>query len=237
MPTPHNAAHLGQIAKAVLMPGDPLRARFIAQHFLGHASCFNEVRGMLGYTGTYHGETVSVMGSGMGIPSIGIYAYELYHYYDVETIIRIGSAGGIAEGVELRDLVFAQAACTDSGFAAQYDLPGMVAPVADFELLSAAVHTARKRGLRMHVGSVVTSDVFYAADTIYDAWAGIGCLAIEMECAGLYLTAQRAGKRALGMFTISDLCPAGRAYPLSSEERERGFNDMIEVALEVVREL
>ena len=174
--TPHNEAKKGDIAKVVLMPGDPLRAKFIAETFLEDAVCFNTVRGMLGYTGLYNGKRVSVMGSGMGMPSMGIYSYELYHCYDVEAIIRIGTAGGIADGVELRDLVLAMGACTDSNFAHQYRLPGTFAPTASFELLEKAVQTAREKNLRYRVGNVVTSDIFYGdCETETAEWKKNGC--------------------------------------------------------------
>ena len=184
--TPHNEAKKGDIAKVVLMPGDPLRAKFIAETFLENAVCFNTVRGMLGYTGLYNGKCVSVMGSGMGMPSMGIYSYELYHCYDVEAIIRIGTAGGIADGVELRDLVLAMGACTDSNFAHQYRLPGTFAPTASFELLEKAVQTAREKNLRYRVGNVVTSDIFYGdCENETAEWKKMGVLAVEMETAAL----------------------------------------------------
>ena len=157
--TPHNQAKKGDIAKTVLMPGDPLRAKFIAETYLENVKCFNTVRNMLGYTGTFEGKEISVMGSGMGIPSIGIYSYELFNFYDVDAIIRIGSAGGIAEGVKLRDVVIGMGACTDSNFASQYRLPGTFAPIADFSLLEKAVALARKQGVNIHVGNLISSDL------------------------------------------------------------------------------
>lgn len=231
MPTPHNEAHKGDIAKVVLMPGDPLRAEYIATHFLEDVTCFTKVRNMLGFTGTYRGVPVSVMGSGMGMPSIGIYSYELYHSYDVQTIIRIGTAGGLASDVQVRDIVMAQAACTDSNYAAQYDLPGTIAPICDFDLLSRAVKEAERLGASYHVGNVVSTDVFYQDPQNNERWASMGVLAVEMEAAALYLNAMAAGKRALGIMTISDHCMTGES--LSSAERQTSFTQMMEVALQV----
>ncbi len=230
MPTPHNSATKGQIAKTVLMPGDPLRAKVVAETFLDNPVCFNEVRGMLGYTGTYKGHTLSVMGSGMGIPSIAIYSYELYHFYDVDTIIRIGSAGGLAPQVNLRDIVIGQAACTDSNFAAQYKLPGTIAPIADFALVRRAVEVAESLGANYHVGNLLSSDVFYSERETSEAWAKMGVLGVEMEAAALYLNAIAAGKRALGIMTVSDLVL--REGSLPAEERQNSFTQMMEIALE-----
>ncbi|MDO5119855.1 MAG: purine-nucleoside phosphorylase [Coriobacteriales bacterium] len=230
MPTPHNSAAKGQIAKTVLMPGDPLRAKVVAETFLDNPVCFNEVRGMLGFTGTYKGHTLSVMGSGMGIPSIAIYSYELYHFYDVDTIIRIGSAGGLAPQVNLRDIVIGQAACTDSNFAAQYKLPGTIAPIADFALVRRAVEVAESLGANYHVGNLLSSDVFYSERETSEAWAKMGVLGVEMEAAALYLNAIAAGKRALGIMTVSDLVL--REGSLPAEERQNSFTQMMEIALE-----
>lgn len=230
MPTPHNAAEKGQIAKVVLMPGDPLRAKYVAEHYLDDYVCFNEVRGMLGFTGTYKGHEVSVMGSGMGIPSIAIYSYELYHFYDVEAIIRIGSAGGLAPNVKLRDILIGQAACTDSNFAAQYELPGTIAPIGDFDMLRHAVEAAERLGAPYHVGNLLSSDVFYCSEDAHKAWAGMGVLGVEMEAAALYLNAMACGKRALGIMTVSDLPLTGEGLPAS--ERQTSFTQMMEVALE-----
>ena len=205
MPTPHNSATKGQIAKTVLMPGDPLRAKVVAETFLDDPICFNEVRGMLGYTGTYKGHTLSVMGSGMGIPSIAIYSYELYHFYDVDTIIRIGTCGGLAPQVDLRDIVIGQAACTDSNFADQYKLPGTFSPIADFALVRRAAEVAEQFGADYHVGNLLSTDVFYSDRAASQAWANMGVLAVEMEATALYLNAIAAGKRALGIMTVSDL--------------------------------
>jgi len=228
--TPHNQAKKGDIAKTVLMPGDPLRAKFIAETYLENVRCFNTVRNMLGYTGTFEGKEISVMGSGMGIPSIGIYSYELYNFYDVDAIIRIGSAGGIAEGVKLRDVVIGMGACTDSNFASQYRLPGTFAPIADFGLLEKAVALARAQGVNIHVGNLISSDLFYGdyAGSLTD-WAKMGVLAVEMEAAGLYMNAARCGKKALAMATVSDLPLTGEAT--TAEERQTTFTQMMEIAL------
>ena len=230
MSTPHNQAKIGEIASKVLMPGDPLRAKYIAETYLENVKCFNTVRNMLGYTGTFEGKEISVMGSGMGIPSIGIYSYELYHFYDVDAIIRIGSAGGIAEGVKLRDVVIGMGACTDSNFASQYRLPGIFAPIADFGLLEKAVKLAREQGVNIHVGNLISSDLFYGdyADSLKD-WSKMGVLAVEMEAAGLYMNAARCGKKALAMATVSDLPLTGEAT--TAEERQTTFTQMMEIAL------
>ena len=230
MPTPHNSANKGQIAKTVLMPGDPLRAKVVAETFLDDPICFNEVRGMLGYTGTYKGHTLSVMGSGMGIPSIAIYSYELYHFYDVDTIIRIGTCGGLAPQVDLRDIVIVQAACTDSNFADQYKLPGTFSPIADFALVRRAAEVAEQLGADYHVGNLLSTDVFYSDRAASQAWANMGVLAVEMEATALYLNAIAAGKRALGIMTVSDLVL--RDGILSAEERQNSFTQMMEIALE-----
>ena len=230
-PTPHNAATEGQIAKTVLMPGDPLRAQFIAENYLEDAECFNTVRNMFGYTGTYHGERVSVMGSGMGIPSIAIYSYELYNFYDVDAIIRIGTAGGLAEDVELRDVVIGMGACTDSNYAAQFELPGTIAPIASWDLLRRATQAAEKINVPYKVGNILSSDVFYADPEVSRKWANMGVLAVEMESAALYLNAMKAHKQALCLLTISDLPLVGE--PLPAGERQTSFTQMMEVALEL----
>lgn len=235
MPTPHNTANTGDIAKTVIMPGDPLRAKYIADTYLDNVVRFNNVRNIYGYTGVYRDVDISVMASGMGMPSMGIYSYELYHCYDVEAIIRIGTAGGIADGVELRDLVLAMGACTDSNFAHQYRLPGTFAPTASFELLEKAVQTAREKNLRYRVGNVVTSDIFYGdCENETAEWKKMGVLAVEMETAALYMTAARAGKQALSITTVSDLPLKGKST--SSEERQKTFTQMMEVALTVASE-
>lgn len=230
-PSACNEAVPGEIAKAVLMPGDPLRARFVAENYLENPVCFNEVRGMLGYTGAYKGKRLSVMGHGMGVPSIGLYAYELYNLYGVDSIIRIGSAGGIGEHVRVRDVVIALGASTNSHFADQYGFPGQLAPTASFSLLRSAVEAAERLGVRADVGQVFTADQFYndnsAAGELYRKF---GILAVEMETAGLYWTAQRAGKQALSILTVSDHIFTGEA--LSARERQDSFREMMEIALE-----
>ena len=232
MSTPHNAAEKGQIAKVVLMPGDPLRAQFIAENFLDGAQCFTSVRGMLGYTGRYKGQEISVMGHGMGMPSVGIYSYELYSFYDVEKIIRIGSAGGMDPRLDLGDIVIAQGACTDSNFAAQYELPGTFAPIADYDMLSAAVSLARKKGLRHIVGNVLSSDFFYTPSPQRNTrWMTMGVLCVEMECAALYMNAAFLKKKALGLLTISDLI-GDSSRSMTAQERQTKFLDMMELALD-----
>lgn len=232
IPTPHIAAKEGEIAKTVLLPGDPLRAKFIADTFLENVTCYNTVRNMLGFTGEYQGKRVSVMGSGMGMPSIGIYSYELYNFYDVDRIIRIGSAGGISDKVKLRDLVIGMTASTNSNYAEQYNLPGTIAPTADFNLVRKAVEAAEKLGISVAVGNVLSSDVFYHADaTVNDRWKRMGILCVEMEAAALYLNAVYAGKEALAMFTISDHIYTGEALP--AEERQTSFREMMQVALAI----
>ena len=231
MPTPHNAAHKGDIAEVVLMPGDPLRAQFIAQNYLEDATCFNTVRNMLGFTGTYRGKRVSVMGSGMGVPSMSIYAHELYNFYDVDAIIRIGTVGGIAPQVKLRDIIMAQAVCTNSSVVSLTGLPGTFAPIADFGLLRQAVEAAEKLGAPYHVGNMITTDLFYNPANAYEEWAKLGVLGCEMETAGLYLCAARAQKRALAIATVSDLPLTGEG--LDAEQRQVSFTQMMEVALEV----
>lgn len=235
-PTPHNAAKPGQIAKTVLMPGDPLRAKYIAETFLENPVQFNAVRGMLGFTGSFEGCTVSVMGSGMGMPSMGLYSYELFAFYQVENIIRIGTAGGIHKSLHLRDIVLASGASTNSAYAAQYKLPGTFAPVASYPLLRTAADTAAAEGVRYMVGNVLSSDYFYtdpATDTM--EWAKMGVLAVEMEAAALYMNAARLGKNALAMFTISDLLITGEET--TAEERQNSFTGMMKIALKTAAAL
>ncbi len=230
MATPHNQAGAGDFAKTVLMPGDPLRAKFVSEQFLENARLVNNVRGIQGYTGYYQGVEVSVMASGMGMPSMGIYSYELFHDYGVETILRIGSAGAIAPQVQLRQLVMGMGACTDSNYAHQYRLPGSFAPIADFEVLRIAVEEAEKLGVGCHVGNLLSSDLFYDDDPDFAAkWQKMGVLAVEMEAAALYMNAARAGKKALAICTVSD--HLFRGEQLSSTERETGFTRMMETAL------
>ena len=234
MPTPHNSAAKGDFARTVLMPGDPLRARYIAENFLENPVLVNDVRGVQGYTGTWKGARVSVQASGMGIPSIGIYSWELYTQYGVENIIRVGSAGGIADDLKLMDVVAALGACTDSNFAHQFGLKGAFAPPADWGLLSASMSAARERGVDMRAGNVLSSDNFYndGSDS-HDQWKKMGVLAVEMEAAGLYMTAARCGKRALCLCTISD--HIYRPEELSPEQRQTSFNEMIEIALDTAK--
>ena len=228
IPTPHNSAKKGDIAKKVLMPGDPLRAKYIAETYLENPVCFNTVRNMFGYTGTYKGEQISVMGSGMGMPSMGIYSYELYNFYDVEKIIRIGSAGALQDDVSVMDVVIAMSACTDSNYASQYQLPGTFAPTASYELVARAV--AKEQGTPVRVGSVVSSDAFYGDNPESSkAWRKMGVLCVEMECAALFMNAARAGKEALGILTISD--HVFRDEAISAEARQTSFNRMMEIAL------
>ena len=231
-PTPHNGAIEDDIAKTVLMPGDPLRAKFIADTYLEDVRCFNTVRNMLGYTGTYQGVPVSVMGGGMGMPSIGIYSYELFNFYGVESIIRVGSAGGIADEVKVRDVVAGMGACTNSNYAHQYQLPGTYAPIASFDLLERAVAAGRDQGVELKVGNVLSSDTFYDDnDQATVSWQKMGVLAVEMEAAALYMNAARANKKALCLLTISDLPLKGES--LSAEERQTSFTQMMEIALAV----
>ncbi|MCR5486735.1 MAG: purine-nucleoside phosphorylase [Lachnospiraceae bacterium] len=231
MSTPHNSAEKGDIAKTVLMPGDPLRAKFIAEKYLEDPVCFNEVRGMLGFTGTYQGKKVSVMGHGMGIPSIAIYTYELFNFYDVENIIRIGSAGSLQDHVNLSDIVIAMSATTDSNYAEQFGIPGHFAPTADFGLLEKAVAAARKINAPFHVGSVNSSDTFYRSDDVAPKLRDMGILCAEMESTALYCNAAKAHKHALALLTISD--HIFRQEEMSPEERRTSFTQMMEIALDV----
>lgn len=231
MSTPHNEAERGAFAQTVLMPGDPLRAKFVAENFLENAVLVNNVRGIQGYTGTYRGTAVSVMASGMGMPSIGIYSYELFHDYDVENIIRIGSAGGLSDSVKLRDIILGMGSCTDSDYGHQFRLPGSFAPTASWELLKAAAAQAEALNISYKVGNLLSSDLFYDDDeTSAAAWRKMGVLAVEMESAALYMNAARAGKRALAICTISDHIFTGEALP--SAERQTGFTQMMKLALE-----
>jgi len=236
MPTPHNQAQKGDIAGTVLMPGDPLRAKFIAETYLENAVLFNNVRGMYGFTGTYKGKPVSVMGSGMGIPSVALYSYELYHFYDVSNIIRVGSAGSLSPNLKIKDIAIAQAACTDSAYAAQFGLPGTFAPIAGFSLLEKAAAIAKRSGVRYQVGSVLSTDSFYHDNkNALALWRDMGVIAVEMESAGLYMNAARAGRNALCILTISDEIFEG--METTPEERQTGFSNMIEIALETASEI
>lgn len=231
IPTPHISAKAGDFAPTVLMPGDPLRAKYIAEHYLENPVLVNNVRGVQGYTGTYKGKRVSVMASGMGIPSIGIYSYELFNFYGVENIIRIGSAGAIHPDLKLRNLVFGQGACTNSNFAHQFGMPGTIAPICSYDLLEKAVSKAKELGYTYKVGNILSSDTFYDAGAGSAVWGKMGVLAVEMESAALYLNAARAGKNALCICTISDHLLTGEE--LSSEERQNSFHEMMVLALEI----
>ena len=231
-PTPHIGAQYGDIAETVIMAGDPLRVKMMAETFLEEPKLFNQVRGMLGYTGTYKGKRVSVMGHGMGIPSISIYTYELYNFYGVKQIIRVGSAGSIHPDLNIGDLAIAMGACTDSNYAAQYEMPGTFAPIADFDLLRGAVDECERRGFHYRVGNVMSADVFYSENAHNDKWINMGVLAVEMEIAALYMNAARSGNRALGICTISDNIITGEA--LSAEERQNTFTNMMKVAFSLV---
>ena len=232
IPTPHISAKKEDIAKTVLMPGDPLRAKFIAETFLESPVLVNNVRGVQGHTGTWKGVPVTVMASGMGIPAIGIYSWELYNFYDVDNIIRIGSAGAMRDDLKLMDIVAGQGACTDSNFAHQIELNVTFAPIADYTLLSNCVEAAKEKGIDMKVGNILSSDNFYSPSNCDDStkWRDMGVMAVEMEAAGLYMNAARAGKRALCICTISD--HLYRSEALSSEQRQLSLTQMIEIALD-----
>lgn len=231
-PTPHIGAKLGEIAETVIMAGDPLRAKLMAERYLENPVQFNNVRSMLGFTGTYKGKRVSVMGHGMGIPSIGIYTYELFNFYNVKTIIRVGSCGARQMYVNLGDIVIAQGACTDSNYAQQFDLPGTYAPIANFDLIRGAVDACEKFGYSYHVGNVFSADVFYSEDSRKGNWTKMGVLADEMEAPALYMNAARAGKRALCICTVSDHILTGEAT--TAEERQNTFTKMMDVAFALV---
>ncbi len=232
MATPHISANVGDFAKTVLMPGDPRRSEFIAKNFLQDAVLVNDVRGVQGYTGYYNGKRVSVMASGMGQPSIGIYSYELYNFYDVDTIIRVGSCGSFLEDLKLKDIVIAMGACTNGNYAAQYRLPGTFAPIADFELVRRAVEECERLGVNYRVGNIFSSDVFYADDHSDMEWAKMGVLGVEMESAALYCNAARAGKKALCLCTVTDSFTSPD-QKLTAEERQTSLVSMIKVALEL----
>lgn len=237
IPTPHiNVIEQGIIAETVLLPGDPLRAKFIAENFLEHAVQFNTVRNMFGYTGNYKGKKVSVMGTGMGIPSIGIYSYELIHFYNVKNLIRIGSCGAFQDNVKVRDIVMGMSASTNSNYGSQYDLPGTYAPTASWKLLKKAVDVAQEKGIEPKVGNILSSDIFYDEDPqSWKKWSNMGVLAVEMEAAALYMNAARAGVNALCILTVSDSLVTHEAT--SSEERQNSFTQMMEIALEVVKSI
>lgn len=233
IPTPHiGVAEQGVIAETVLLPGDPLRAKFIAETYLVDAMQFNTVRNMFGYTGTYRGKKISVMGSGMGMPSIGIYSYELIHFYGVKNLIRIGSCGSFQEDVKIRDIVIGMAASTNSNYASQFELPGTYAPTASWELLKRAVDVAKQKGIDVKVGNILSSDIFYDDNRdSWKQWAKMGVMAVEMEAAALYMNAARAGVHALCILTVSDSLVSHEAT--TAEERQTTFTKMMEIALEL----
>jgi len=235
-PTPHINALPEDFGKTVLMPGDPLRSKFIAETFLEDARLVNNVRGIHGYTGFYKGTKVSVMASGMGMPSIGIYSYELYNFFGVENIMRIGSAGSMRADVHVRDIVIGQGACTDSRYAEQFSLAGTFAPIASYTMLETCVELAKQQKLSYHVGNLLSSDRFYGDDPDANkGWMKMGVMAVEMEAAALYMNAARAGKNALAICTISDHLITGEAT--TAEERQTSFTDMMTLALETARKL
>ncbi len=232
MATPHILAEIGDIAPTVLMPGDPNRSRFIAENFLENPVMFNNVRGVQGYTGYYKGKRISVMASGMGQPSIGIYSYELYNFFGVETIIRVGSCGSFDPELEVLDIVLAMGACTNGNYADQYRLPGTYAPIASYEVLAKAVDACRAKGVNYKVGNILSSDTFYDDANSGMDWAKMGVLGVEMESAALYCNAARAGKKALCICTVSDSF-VKKGGDLTAEQRETALTDMIEIALEI----
>lgn len=232
--TPHINPKGVDIAETVLLPGDPLRAKFIADTYLEDVVQFNSVRNMLGFTGTYQGTPVSVMGSGMGMPSIGIYSYELINFFDARNVIRVGSIGAMQKDIDLYEIIVAASASTDSNFLEQYNLPGTYAPTASWTLLRAFMDEADRKGKKVHVGNILSSDVFYNADsTVNERWARMGVLGVEMESAALYSIAAYAGANALGVFTVSDNLFTGART--TAEERESAFTDMMELALPLAR--
>ncbi len=233
MPTPHiQATAKEQIAETILLPGDPLRARFIAETYLTEVSCFNETRNMLGYTGEYQGRRISVMGTGMGMPSIGIYSWELIHTYGVKNLIRIGSAGSLQPDIHVRDIVIGMGACTNSGYATQFGLPGTFSPTASWPLLKKAVDIAGEKQIDVRVGNILSSDIFYDDDPeAWKKWARMGVMAVEMEAAALYLNAARGNANALCLLTISDSLVTHEAT--TAEERQKTFTDMMHIALEL----
>ncbi len=232
VPTPHIKAQAGEIAEKILMPGDPLRAKFIAENYLSDAVCINDTRNMLGYTGLYKGGKISVMGSGMGVSSIGIYSYELFNFYEAETIIRIGTAGALVPQVQPRDVIIAQGACHDTNVDRQYGLPGTFAPIADFGLVKRAYELATEKNITAHVGNVLTGEVYYDASNSLSAWSKMGVLAVEMEAAALYMNAAAAGKKALCICTVTNN-PLTGTEDITPEEREKTLTDMITIALDV----
>lgn len=232
VPTIHIQAQLGEIANTVLLPGDPLRAKFIAENFLTDVKQYNSIRNMFGFTGYYNGKRVSVQGSGMGIPSIGIYSYELFNFYGVENIIRVGTAGAIDDDLEIGDICIGMTASTNSNYVSQFELPGTYCPCADYGLVSKAVNEAEKLGVKYKVGGILSSDSFYCdqANSLRP-WQKMGVLCVEMEASALYMNANRAGKKALTIATISD-CPF-KQTETTSEQREKSFTNMMKIALEI----
>ena len=242
MATPHIKAEAADFGKTVLMPGDPLRAKFIAENFLDGATLVNNVRGIQGYTGTYKGVKLSVMASGMGMPSMGIYSFELFNFFEVENIMRIGSAGALSREVKLRDIVMGMGACTNSNYANNFELPGTCAPICSYKMLKTCADTAEELGLEYRVGNLFSTDVFYndreriEGGALPDCvWNKMGVLAVEMEAAALYMNAARAGKNALAICTISDQLVTGEGCTV--EERQESFTDMMRLALETAIKL
>jgi len=233
IPTPHiSCTDKSMIAETVLLPGDPLRAKFIADNFLEDVVQFNGVRNMLGYTGTYKGKKISVMGTGMGMPSIGIYSYELIHFYGVKNLIRIGSCGSLRKDVKIRDVIIGMGACTNSNFASQYNLPGTYAPIASWELLNKAVTVANEKNVEVKVGNILSSDIFYdAVPDSWKQWSEMGVMGVEMEAAALYMNAAKAGVNALCILTVSDSLVTHEVT--TAEERQNTFTTMMEIALEL----
>ena len=230
IPTPHISCEKGAFAKTVLMPGDPLRAKFIAENLLEDAVLVNNVRGVQGYTGTWKGVPVSVMASGMGMPSMGIYSYELYNFYGVEHIIRVGSTGALQPHLHIMDIIAGMGACTDSNYAHSFGLPGTFAPIASYKMLRAAEEAAKAKGVELHVGNIMSSDCFYSEVNSLE-WAKMGVLCIEMEAAALYMNAARAGKHALCLCTVSDHI-VNEEPELTSQQRQESMIRMLEIALD-----
>lgn len=231
-PTPHNSALFGQIADTVIMSGDPKRSKFIAEKYLENPVIYNDVRGMMGFTGTYKGKRVSVQGHGMGIPSIAIYTWELFNFYDVKNIIRVGTCGTFNPDAELGSILMAQGACTDSNYGSQFNLPGTFAPIADFGLLRRAVECAEAKGLRYEVGNVLSSDVFYDVSGRQSEWAKYGVIGVEMEASALYMNAAASGKNALAILSVTDNIATD--CHLSADQRQLGLCNMIELALDMI---
>lgn len=232
MTTAHNTATKGEIAETILLPGDPLRAKFIADNYLKNAKRFNIIRNMFGYTGTYNGKEVSVMGTGMGLPSMGIYSYELIHFFGVKNLIRVGSCGSYSPKVKIHDIILCQGACTDSNYAYQYELPGTYSAIASFDLLEKAKKVADEKEFPVHVGNILSSDVFYDNNPdIWKKWAQMGVLGVEMESYALYCNAAKAGVNALTILTVSDSLVSKEE--ISPQDRENTFTKMMEIALEL----